>query len=77
MHRLASDKRWQKASWNLKVVHLKRTNLKNWQEKKDLPINNQKLYSKRREEKEKAENTFEETMARSVPYLLGEKIFTN
>lgn len=45
--------------------------------RKEQPINNQKLYSKRREEKEKAENTFEETMARSVPYLLGEKIFTN
>lgn len=39
--------------------------------------NNQKLYSRRREEKEKAENTLEETMTRSFPYLLGEKMFTN
>ena len=41
--------------------------------KKEQPINNQKLYSRRREEKEKAENTLEETMTRSFPYLLGKK----
>ena len=41
--------------------------------KKKQPVNHQKLYSKRRGEKETTENIFEETMAKSFPYLLGEK----